>query len=50
VIDLRPGEGATPLVRENRNLVIGRVKHLVRYGLAGYASRAPTDVPASPAS
>jgi type IV secretory pathway VirD2 relaxase len=34
VIDLRPGEGATFLVRENRNLMIGRVKHLERYGLA----------------
>ena len=28
VIDLRPGEGATFLVRENRNLMIGRVRHL----------------------
>ena len=34
VIDLRPGEGATFLVRENRNLVIGRVRHLQRYGIA----------------
>jgi len=34
VIDLRPGEGATFLVRENRNLVIGRVQHLQRYGIA----------------
>jgi type IV secretory pathway VirD2 relaxase len=34
VIDLRPGEGATWLVRENRNLMIGRAKHLERYGLA----------------
>jgi type IV secretory pathway VirD2 relaxase len=34
VIDLRPGEGATLLVRENRNLMIGRVRHLERYGLA----------------
>jgi hypothetical protein len=34
VIDLRPGEGAAWLVRENRNLMIGRVKHLERYGLA----------------
>ena len=34
VIDLRPGEGATWLVGENRNLMIGRVKHLERYGLA----------------
>jgi type IV secretory pathway VirD2 relaxase len=34
VIDLRPGKGATWLVRENRNLMIGRVRHLERYGLA----------------
>lgn len=34
VIDLRPGEGATFLVRENRNLMIGRVRHLERYGVA----------------
>jgi type IV secretory pathway VirD2 relaxase len=34
VIDLRPGGGATWLVRENHNLMIGRVKHLERYGLA----------------
>jgi type IV secretory pathway VirD2 relaxase len=34
VIDLRPGEGATFLVRENRNLMIGRVRQLERYGLA----------------
>ena len=34
VIDLRPGEGATFLVRENRNLMIGRVRHLERYGIA----------------
>ena len=34
MIDLRPGEGATWLVRENRNLMIGRVKQLERYGLA----------------
>jgi type IV secretory pathway VirD2 relaxase len=34
VIDLRPGEAATFLVRENRSLMIGRVKHLERYGLA----------------
>jgi len=34
VIDLRPGEGATWLVRENRNLTIGRVRSLERYGLA----------------
>ena len=34
VIDLRPGEGATFLVRENRNLVIGWVRHLERYGIA----------------
>jgi type IV secretory pathway VirD2 relaxase len=34
VIDLRPGEGASYLVRENRNLMIGRVRRLERYGLA----------------
>ena len=34
VIDLRPGEGATFLVRENRNLMIARVRHLERYGVA----------------
>jgi type IV secretory pathway VirD2 relaxase len=34
VIDLRSGEGATWLVRENRNLMIGRVRHLERYGVA----------------
>lgn len=33
-IDLRPGEEATWLVRENRNLMIGRVRQLERYGLA----------------
>src|SRR3984885_9458382 len=34
VIDLRAGKGATWLVRENRNLMIGRVRHLQRYGVA----------------
>ena len=34
IIDLRPGEGSTWLVHENRSLMIGRVKHLERYGLA----------------
>ncbi len=34
VIDLRPGEEATWLVRENRNLMIGRVRYLERFGLA----------------
>ena len=34
VIDLRPGEGTTWLVRENRNLMIGRVRQLERCGLA----------------
>jgi type IV secretory pathway VirD2 relaxase len=34
VIDLRPGEGATFLVRENRSLMIDRVRHLERYGVA----------------
>jgi type IV secretory pathway VirD2 relaxase len=34
VIDLRPGEGASYLVRENHALMIGRVRRLERYGLA----------------
>jgi len=34
VIDLRPGEGASFLIRENRNLMISRVRHLERYGVA----------------
>src|SRR5438132_2752382 len=34
VINLRPGKGATFLVRENRNLTIGRVRSLERYGVA----------------
>lgn len=34
VIDLRPGGGTTYTVRENRGLMIGRVKYLERYGLA----------------
>ncbi|SEE67933.1 Type IV secretory pathway, VirD2 components (relaxase) [Rhizobiales bacterium GAS191] len=34
VIDLRPGDGASYLVRENRNLMIGRAKQLERFGLA----------------
>ncbi|MGY4173463.1 DUF3363 domain-containing protein [Bradyrhizobium sp. USDA 4529] len=34
VIDLRPGEGASYLVRENRANLIGRVRQLGRYGLA----------------
>jgi type IV secretory pathway VirD2 relaxase len=34
VIDLRAGEGATWLVRENRNLMIRRVRHLERYEVA----------------
>ncbi|MCI0600525.1 MAG: DUF3363 domain-containing protein [Beijerinckiaceae bacterium] len=34
IIDLRPGEGASYLVRENRNLLIGRARTLERYGLA----------------
>src|SRR5262249_49653664 len=34
VIDLRPGEGASYLVRENRDLMIGRARTLERYGLA----------------
>ena len=39
VIDLRPGEGATS-VRENRNLMIGRVRFLERYGWPPRLSRA----------
>jgi type IV secretory pathway VirD2 relaxase len=34
VIDLRPGEGATFLVREKRSLMVGRIRHLERYGIA----------------
>jgi type IV secretory pathway VirD2 relaxase len=34
VIDLRPGEGTTYALRENRELSIGRVKFLERYGLS----------------
>ncbi|GLR85964.1 hypothetical protein GCM10007857_26750 [Bradyrhizobium iriomotense] len=37
VIDLRSGEGASYLVRQNRALMIGRVKQLERYGLASEA-------------
>ena len=34
VIDLRPGEGATYAFRENRGVMVGRVKFLERYGLS----------------
>lgn len=34
VIDLRPGQAATSPVRENRNLIIGRVRHLKSFLLA----------------
>jgi type IV secretory pathway VirD2 relaxase len=34
VIDLRPGEGSSYLLRENRHLMISRAKRLERYGLA----------------
>ncbi len=34
VVDLRPGEGASYPIRENRPLLIGRAKRLERYGLA----------------
>ncbi|ULK98552.1 DUF3363 domain-containing protein [Bradyrhizobium sp. I71] len=34
IIDLRPGEGTTYAFRENRGLMISRVRHLERYGLA----------------
>jgi type IV secretory pathway VirD2 relaxase len=33
-VDLRPGEGASYLIGENRTLTAGRVKRLERYGLA----------------
>jgi type IV secretory pathway VirD2 relaxase len=33
-VDLRPGEGQRYLIRENRHLLIDRVKRLERYGLA----------------
>jgi len=38
-VDLRPGEGASYLIRENRTLMAGRVKRLERYGLAAEAER-----------
>ena len=34
ILDLRPGEGTTYAFRENRGVMIGRVKFLERYGLA----------------
>ena len=34
LIDLRPGEGATYVFRENRGVMIGRVKFLEPYGLS----------------
>ena len=34
IVDLRPGEGATYAFRENRGVMIGRVKFLERYGLS----------------
>ncbi|MFX7167346.1 DUF3363 domain-containing protein, partial [Acinetobacter baumannii] len=34
IVDLRPGGGTTYAFRENRGLMIARVKHLERYGLA----------------
>src|SRR5262249_30054297 len=34
VIDLRPGEGGSYLVRDNRAALVGRVRTLERYGLA----------------
>jgi len=34
VIDLRPGDGSSYLVRENRHLMISRAKRLEHYGLA----------------
>ena len=38
VVDLRPGESASYLVRENRTLMAGRVRRLERYGLATEAA------------
>jgi type IV secretory pathway VirD2 relaxase len=34
IVDLRPGEGTTYAFRENRGVMIGRVKFLERYGLS----------------
>ena len=34
IVDLRPGEGMTYAFRENRGLMVGRVRHLERFGLA----------------
>jgi type IV secretory pathway VirD2 relaxase len=34
IVDLRPGGGTTYAFRENRGVMIARVKHLERYGLA----------------
>jgi type IV secretory pathway VirD2 relaxase len=34
IVDLRPGGGTTYAFRENRGLMVARVKHLERYGLA----------------
>lgn len=34
IVDLRPGEGMTYAFRENRGLMVGRVKYLERFGLA----------------
>jgi len=34
IVDLRPGEGRTYAFRENRGVMIGRVKFLERYGLS----------------
>lgn len=33
IVDLRPGEGQSYVVRENRHLLIGRAKRLERFGL-----------------
>jgi type IV secretory pathway VirD2 relaxase len=33
IVDLRPGAGQSYLARENRHLLIGRAKHLERFGL-----------------
>ena len=44
------GEGATYLVRENRGLMIGRVKHLERYGLANEVERGRWAFPTAPSA
>jgi hypothetical protein len=50
VIDLRPEEGATWLVREDRNLTIGRVKQLENTVLPPGSSRDDGLSPTAPIS